>query len=280
MGSADLMPRNLDHRVEVRHAGRGRRRSRPELASTFDALLADTASSWELAGDGVWKRVRPKKEDERPRSAQSVLMRRARRRISLARSTLAAVSPTCHRTFTAARHRPPMPDLPCAAVRIGVLDVGSNTTRLLVASVERGDVVPLDKEKVRLSLGEEIERYGVVSDVHVAAAAKAVRKLAAVARKQGIESLDVFVTAPGRQSGNAARARRRADARGGRSGSRPHHGGGGPARLRRRRRHRRRSSCRARSRSATSAEPRPRSRSARPAGCRTGCARSTSAPSG
>ncbi len=96
-----------------------------------------------------------------------------------------------------------MPDLPCASVRIGVLDVGSNTTRLLVASVEHGEVVSLDKEKVRLSLGEEIERYGVVSDVHVAAAAKAVRKLAAAARKQGIESLDVFVTAPGRQSGNA-----------------------------------------------------------------------------
>jgi exopolyphosphatase/guanosine-5'-triphosphate,3'-diphosphate pyrophosphatase len=87
-------------------------------------------------------------------------------------------------------------------VRIGVLDVGSNTTRLLVASVEHGQVVRLGQEKVRLSLGEEIERYGVVSDVHIAAAAKAVRKLAAVARKQGVESLDVFVTAPGRQSGN------------------------------------------------------------------------------
>ena len=87
-------------------------------------------------------------------------------------------------------------------MRLGVLDVGSNTTRLLVASVEHGQVVRLGQEKVRLSLGEEIERYGVVSDVHIAAAAKAVRKLAAVARKQGVESLDVFVTAPGRQSGN------------------------------------------------------------------------------
>ncbi len=87
-------------------------------------------------------------------------------------------------------------------MRFGVLDVGSNTTRLLVASVEHGQVVRLAQEKVRLSLGEEIERYGVVSDVHIAAAAKAVRKLSAVARKQGVESLDVFVTAPGRQSGN------------------------------------------------------------------------------
>jgi exopolyphosphatase / guanosine-5'-triphosphate,3'-diphosphate pyrophosphatase len=88
-------------------------------------------------------------------------------------------------------------------VRIGVLDVGSNTIRLLVAGVERGELVPLEKEKVRLSLGEEIERYGAVSDVHIAAAAKAVRKLSVIARKQRVESLDVFLTAPGRQSGNS-----------------------------------------------------------------------------
>jgi exopolyphosphatase/guanosine-5'-triphosphate,3'-diphosphate pyrophosphatase len=86
---------------------------------------------------------------------------------------------------------------------VGVLDVGSNTTRLLVARVEHGDIVPVDKEKVRLPLGEEIERFGAVSEVHVAAAAKAVRKLAKRARSHSVESLDVFLTAPGRQSANA-----------------------------------------------------------------------------
>ena len=88
-------------------------------------------------------------------------------------------------------------------MRVGVIDVGSNTTRLLVASAGPDAVVPLAKEKVRLSLGEEIERYGSVSDVHVAAAAKAVRKMADVARGHGVESLDVFLTAPGRQASNA-----------------------------------------------------------------------------
>ena len=84
MGSADLMPRNLDHRVEVmlpvEAVG-----IQSEIAATLDTLLADTASSWELAEDGNWRRIRPKKE-ERPRSAQATLMRRARRRVSLARS--------------------------------------------------------------------------------------------------------------------------------------------------------------------------------------------------
>ena len=88
-------------------------------------------------------------------------------------------------------------------MRFGVIDVGSNTTRLLVAGAGRGGLVPLDKEKVRLSLGEEIERVGAVSAVHLAAAAKAVRGMAAVARRKHVESLDVFLTAPGRQAGNA-----------------------------------------------------------------------------
>ncbi|HXR11589.1 MAG TPA: hypothetical protein VN770_04785, partial [Gaiellaceae bacterium] len=88
-------------------------------------------------------------------------------------------------------------------MRIGVIDVGSNTIRLLLAQVEGRAIVPLAKERVRLALGAEIEQRGVVSDVSVAAAAKAVGKLCALARRGGAESLDVFLTAPGRQSGNA-----------------------------------------------------------------------------
>jgi exopolyphosphatase/guanosine-5'-triphosphate,3'-diphosphate pyrophosphatase len=88
-------------------------------------------------------------------------------------------------------------------MRIGVIDVGSNTTRLLVASAGPKGLVPLEKQKVRLSLGEEIERYGAVSAVHCAAAVKAVREMAATARTSRVDSLDVFLTAPGRQAGNA-----------------------------------------------------------------------------
>ena len=88
-------------------------------------------------------------------------------------------------------------------MRIGVIDVGSNTTRLLVASAGSDSLVELDKEKVRLSLGEEIEKHGAVSAVHLAAAAKAVRGMASRARRNRVESLDVFLTAPGRQAANA-----------------------------------------------------------------------------
>ena len=89
-------------------------------------------------------------------------------------------------------------------MRIGVIDVGSNTTRLLVASAGPDALIPLDKQKVRLSLGAEIERFGAVSAVHRAAAVKAVREMATTARRSRVASLDVFLTAPGRQAGNAA----------------------------------------------------------------------------
>jgi polyphosphate kinase len=84
MGSADLMPRNLDHRVEVVTPIEDVA-VQAELSSTFEALWRDTASSFELDSGGSWQRVQPKK-DERPRSGQQILMRRARRRLSLARS--------------------------------------------------------------------------------------------------------------------------------------------------------------------------------------------------
>ena len=84
MGSADLMPRNLDHRVEVVTPIEDLA-LQTELSSTLEALWRDTATSFELDGSGTWHRVHPKK-DERPRSGQQVLMRRARRRLSLART--------------------------------------------------------------------------------------------------------------------------------------------------------------------------------------------------
>jgi polyphosphate kinase len=84
MGSADLMPRNLDHRVEVVTPIEDSA-LQAEISSTFEALWRDTANSFELDSSGVWHRIEPKK-DERPRSGQQTLMRRARRRVSLART--------------------------------------------------------------------------------------------------------------------------------------------------------------------------------------------------
>jgi polyphosphate kinase len=78
LGSADLLPRNLDHRIEV-VAPLEARPLQAELDAIFDALLADNAMAWELRSDGSWLRIRPPK-GERGRTAQGQLMSRARSR--------------------------------------------------------------------------------------------------------------------------------------------------------------------------------------------------------
>jgi len=78
LGSADLLPRNLDHRIEV-VAPIEARPLQAELDAVFDALLADNAQAWELRSDGSWLRIRSPK-GKRRQSAQSQLMSRARSR--------------------------------------------------------------------------------------------------------------------------------------------------------------------------------------------------------
>jgi polyphosphate kinase len=77
MGSADLMPRNLDHRLEIVTPVEDAR-AQQRLAGVFDTLLEDN-TAWRLGPDASWTRLAPKKGD-RPQQAQQALMRSARRR--------------------------------------------------------------------------------------------------------------------------------------------------------------------------------------------------------
>jgi polyphosphate kinase len=79
LGSADLLPRNLDHRIEV-VAPIEARPLQAELDGIFDALLKDNTQAWELGPDGCWVRILPP-DGKRPRTAQSHLMSRARSRV-------------------------------------------------------------------------------------------------------------------------------------------------------------------------------------------------------
>ena len=78
LGSADLMTRNLDRRVEVLVPVE-QARLRQELTAIFDSALADTESSWELGADGGWTR-RQRSKEERSHAHQLNLQRRAKAR--------------------------------------------------------------------------------------------------------------------------------------------------------------------------------------------------------
>jgi polyphosphate kinase len=85
LGSADLMTRNLDHRIEV-VVPVEQARLRQEMVAIFDSAFADTSSSWELAADGTWTR-RKRGKEERAHSHQLNLQRRARLRTRRAGGT-------------------------------------------------------------------------------------------------------------------------------------------------------------------------------------------------
>jgi polyphosphate kinase len=72
LGSADLMQRNLDRRVEQLFPLR-EQRHRDKVRRLLELQLADTVNSWELRPDGSFERLRPR-EGEDPLDSQAILL--------------------------------------------------------------------------------------------------------------------------------------------------------------------------------------------------------------
>ncbi len=72
VGSADLMQRNLDRRVEQLYPLR-EARHREKVRRLLELQLADTANAWQLQSDGSYKRLRPENNAE-PLDSQAILL--------------------------------------------------------------------------------------------------------------------------------------------------------------------------------------------------------------
>jgi polyphosphate kinase len=77
IGSADIMARNLDNRVELVTPVDDPAAAR-EIQAVLDLELADTALAWQLGADGGWTRIEPA-EGEEPLDSQEALIERALR---------------------------------------------------------------------------------------------------------------------------------------------------------------------------------------------------------
>jgi polyphosphate kinase len=78
LGSADLMPRNLDYRIEAVVPIEDTR-AQQEITRALDTMVSSNLHAWELKPDGEWQRIRTKK-GERARETQTLLMRSVRAR--------------------------------------------------------------------------------------------------------------------------------------------------------------------------------------------------------
>ncbi len=77
VGSADLMQRNLDHRIEVLVPIESARLGK-EVHTILDSVFADETSAWVLGPDGTWSA--PEATDHKAHSHHQKMMRRARAR--------------------------------------------------------------------------------------------------------------------------------------------------------------------------------------------------------
>jgi exopolyphosphatase/guanosine-5'-triphosphate,3'-diphosphate pyrophosphatase len=94
---------------------------------------------------------------------------------------------------TRGRHRP-----------IGIIDIGSNTVRLVVYHGETRTPVPLHNEKATCALGKGLEKTGLLNAEGVKLAFETVGRFARIAESMSVARLDVLATAAVRDAKDGA----------------------------------------------------------------------------
>jgi len=94
-------------------------------------------------------------------------------------------------------------------MKLAVIDVGSNTIRLLAASVSGGKLETVEQRTAWVRLGADVAAAGAISPLRLEAAARSVSEFAAEARKLGCMHVETLVASPGRQAENGGELLRR-----------------------------------------------------------------------
>ncbi|MET0840119.1 MAG: Ppx/GppA phosphatase family protein [Marmoricola sp.] len=88
-------------------------------------------------------------------------------------------------------------------MRLGVIDVGSNTVHLLVVDAHRGaQPLPATSHKIELRLSEHVTDAGDIAETGEAALTGFIHECLAVAEDQGVEEVMAFVTSAIREAPN------------------------------------------------------------------------------
>ncbi|GIW12238.1 MAG: hypothetical protein KatS3mg061_3295 [Dehalococcoidia bacterium] len=87
-------------------------------------------------------------------------------------------------------------------MRVGVIDIGSNTIHLLIADSDGAHLTPLADPSRALFLGQDVARYGRISPVRLGKAVAAVAEFADQARRAGAEVVVALATEAVRAAAN------------------------------------------------------------------------------
>jgi exopolyphosphatase / guanosine-5'-triphosphate,3'-diphosphate pyrophosphatase len=87
------------------------------------------------------------------------------------------------------------------AQRVAVIDIGSNSTRLLVADVE-GGVAEVQRRNRVTRLGRGVDLSGQLSDEAIEAACDAIAEYIAICREEGVDQITAIATSAVRDASN------------------------------------------------------------------------------
>ncbi len=96
------------------------------------------------------------------------------------------------------------PDLQTVTGRIGIVDIGSNTVRLVVYDVPERMPVPMFNEKAECRLVEGMSKTGTLSAVGVKKALASLRRFVRLSEAMGVETLDLVATAAVRDASDGS----------------------------------------------------------------------------
>jgi exopolyphosphatase / guanosine-5'-triphosphate,3'-diphosphate pyrophosphatase len=88
--------------------------------------------------------------------------------------------------------------------RVAVIDIGSNSTRLLVADVEAGRVSPIERRSTVTRLGRGVDLTGRLAVEAVEAACAAIARYMATMEEMGAEAIDAIATSAVRDAENGS----------------------------------------------------------------------------
>ena len=94
--------------------------------------------------------------------------------------------------------------MPPAPQRVAVIDIGSNSTRLLVADVADGRVTPVERRSTVTRLGRGVDLSGRLAAEAVEATCRAIDPYVATLQEMGAERVDAIATSAVRDAANGS----------------------------------------------------------------------------
>src|SRR5262245_61455563 len=88
--------------------------------------------------------------------------------------------------------------------RVAVVDIGSNSTRLLIAEVEDGRVAEVERQSRVTKLGRGVDLSGQLSAEAIEAACAAIADYVKICREAGVEQVEAIATSAVRDAANGS----------------------------------------------------------------------------